>query len=332
MIYITGDTHGVTDFSKLLSPKFSSLSKDDYVIICGDAGILFNPEDCQSIINLYSYLPFTILFVDGNHENFDIINSLPIENWHGGKVHRVSNSVLHLMRGQIFDLEDNKFFTFGGALSFDKKHRKEGQSWWPQEMPTESDYNEAIKNLAAVSNKVDYVISHDCPESLLKELAKYSGKLQHEGIIASDSNKYLEELGKIINFKHWYFAHYHCDITLGKYDCLFNRVIDAKNPEKADPPVSQGKQQSGKKVDEYCPNCHHHCHRDSLRCNRGRVHFSREKMDGGEVAPQDRLLTKLAELKRKYDRSTRKNQALNCFSDCERNILIELLRKIEESL
>lgn len=332
MVYITGDTHGVTDFSKLLSTNLSSLTKDDYVIICGDAGILFRPEESQSIINLYSYLPFTVLFADGNHENFDMLERFPEEVWHGGKVHRLADSVFHLMRGQVFNLDGDKYFVFGGALSFDKRRRKEGESWWRQEMPTQSDYNEAIKNLATVSSKVDYIISHDCPESLLKEIARYSGKLQHEGIVISDSNKYLEEFSKIINFKHWYFAHYHCDITLGKYDCLFNRVIDARNPEKAESPISQEKQQSGTKADGYCLNCHHHCHRDSLRCNRGRMHFSREKKDNGEVAPQDRLLSKLTDLKRKYDKSTRKNQALNCLSDCEINILIELLRKIEESL
>ena len=39
--------------------------------------------------------------------------------WHGGKVHRVRPHVLHLMRGQIFELEDSRFFTMGGAKSHD---------------------------------------------------------------------------------------------------------------------------------------------------------------------------------------------------------------------
>ena len=48
--------------------------------------------------------PFTTLYVDGNHENFDRLYGYPIENWQGGKVHKIRPSVLHLMRGQVFEI------------------------------------------------------------------------------------------------------------------------------------------------------------------------------------------------------------------------------------
>lgn len=163
MILITGDTHGTADFYKLLSNRFKSLTKEDYMIICGDCGILFNPMDAEYMINLYSYLPFTVLFVDGNHENFDLINSFPIELWNGGKIHRISKSVIHLMRGQVFDIGGRTFFTFGGAYSFDKAHRIPGISWWEEEMPKADEKQEGIKNLSRYNNNVDYIISHDCP-------------------------------------------------------------------------------------------------------------------------------------------------------------------------
>jgi len=228
MIYVTGDTHGVRDFYKLLSPELSTLTKEDYVIICGDAGVIFNPREAPYYINLYSYLPFTVLFVDGNHENFDALNSYPEELWCGGKIHRLSNSVFHLMRGQVFTIENTTFLTFGGALSFDKRRRKAGESWWEQEMPTEADYQEALKSLKGVEH-IDYVISHDCPTALMNEVAKYSDKLQHEGIIISKSNEYLEKISKQISFTRWCFAHYHIDRDFGeKYLCLFNRLVQLK--------------------------------------------------------------------------------------------------------
>lgn len=206
MIYVTGDTHGARDFFKLLSPELSKLTKNDYVIICGDAGVIFNAKEAPYFINLYSYLPFTVLFVDGNHENFDVLNSYPEEIWCGGKIHRLSNSVIHLKRGQLYTIENRTFFTFGGALSFDKCRRKEGESWWEQEMPTQCDYNEAVANLQGIEY-VDYVISHDCPTFLMNDVAKYSRKLQDEGVIVSKSNEYLEQISKQTSFKHWYFAH-----------------------------------------------------------------------------------------------------------------------------
>lgn len=93
------DTHGVNDFFKLLSTKLSKLTKEDYLIITGDCGVLFDVVQSPSIINLYSYLPYTVLFVDGNHENFNLLNFIPVSVWNGGKVHKISNSIYHLMRG-----------------------------------------------------------------------------------------------------------------------------------------------------------------------------------------------------------------------------------------
>ena len=63
--------------------------------------------------------PFTTLFVDGNHENFEKLNALPVHIWHGGKVHYVRPHVIHLMRGQVFEIGGLTFFAMGGAASHD---------------------------------------------------------------------------------------------------------------------------------------------------------------------------------------------------------------------
>ena len=121
MIYITGDTHA--DFSKFEEKKFSiqsDMTKNDYVIICGDFGGVWN-YIVESIYEKYwlDNKNFSTLFVDGNQENFTRLYNYPIEEWHGGKVHRIRDSVIHLMRGEIYDIDNKKFFTFGGARSHD---------------------------------------------------------------------------------------------------------------------------------------------------------------------------------------------------------------------
>lgn len=63
--------------------------------------------------------PFTTLFVDGNHENFDRLGAYPVEMWNGGKVHKIKPSIIHLMRGQVFSIAGRKIFTFGGAQGHD---------------------------------------------------------------------------------------------------------------------------------------------------------------------------------------------------------------------
>ena len=48
MIYVTGDTHGQIDISKLFPGSFpdgKGLTRDDYMIICGDfGGVWFGDE------------------------------------------------------------------------------------------------------------------------------------------------------------------------------------------------------------------------------------------------------------------------------------------------
>lgn len=124
MIYITGDTHA--DFSRLEEDKFpiqSDMTKNDYVIICGDFGGVWNyiveSMHEKQWIDWLDNKNFTTLFVDGNHENFERLYKYPVEAWHGGKVHKIRNSVIHLIRGEIYDIDNKKFFTFGGARSHD---------------------------------------------------------------------------------------------------------------------------------------------------------------------------------------------------------------------
>jgi len=121
MIYVTGDTHG--DWMNRLKvdsfPEQKEMTKDDYVIICGDFGIWDNSKRERYNLDWLEDKSFTTLFVSGNHENYDILNSLAVEEWHGGKVNFIRPSVIHLMRGQVFNIEDKTFFTFGGASSHD---------------------------------------------------------------------------------------------------------------------------------------------------------------------------------------------------------------------
>lgn len=227
MIYITGDTHA--DFLRFEENKFSiqsEMTKNDYIIICGDFGGVWN-YIVESIYEKYwldwlNNKNFTTLFVDGNHENFERLYNYPVEEWHGGKVHKIRESVIHLMRGEIFNIDNKKFFTFGGARSHDimdgilnideyekiYEYRKRGAyfrirdySWWDLELPTNEEMKNGIKNLENVNYKVDYIISHCCPTGI-QTLLNPSYKKD----ILTD---YLQKISEKCEFKKWYFGHYH---------------------------------------------------------------------------------------------------------------------------
>ena len=174
-IYITGDTHIPYDVTKLTTkafPEQKKLTKNDYVLICGDfGGVWTGPGGSDDFwLRWFKRKRFTTLFVDGNHENFSLLNQYPVELWNGGKVHRVTDHVIHLMRGQLFTLDGCKIFTMGGGASGDVEFRTEGVSWWPEELPSDEEYEEARRNLDAHGWAIDYVLTHCAPTSIARKI------------------------------------------------------------------------------------------------------------------------------------------------------------------
>lgn len=213
-VYVTGDLHCWVDKKKF---TYCPAKEGDYVIVCGDFGVVFDIVYTQ-LLDWFNHQPWTTLFVDGNHEGFDLLNAYPVDEWNGGKVHYISHKVIHLMRGQVFTIEGKKFFTMGGAKSTDKHLRKEGESWWAAEMPSPMEYEEALNNLDANDNKVDYIITHCAPTEVQKEIAYWYDN--------DELTKFLEIVRQTVKFEHHYFGHYHIDKEIGpKHTCLYDEFI-----------------------------------------------------------------------------------------------------------
>lgn len=225
MIFVTGDLHGNIDIKKLNSHNFpinNELTKNDYVIIAGDFGLIWNDSaEDKYWLDWLHRKNFTTLFVDGNHENHDKLDSMHVSEWNGGKVHFINNSVIHLMRGQVYSIDETKVFIFGGADSIDKGRRTEGRSWWKREMPSNQEYEEGLDNLEKHNWLVDYVISHDCSQSIFEKLM--------DGLWVKNLtpiNKYFEVLEEKLDYKQWYFGHYHDDRQVDpKHRLLYQQII-----------------------------------------------------------------------------------------------------------
>lgn len=261
-VWVTGDTHG--EFSDLFNEgmfaDYANMTRDDYVIICGDFGgvwyerykerlydgkiheelnKMFDYE--ENILNKLETLPYTLLFVDGNHENFNRLYDYPVKQWNGGMVHEIRPNVLHLMRGEIFNLHGKKFFAFGGASSHDvkdgiimkddegnwiktarewsreyKSFRIKDVSWWEQELPTIEERDHGITNLLNNGNEVDFVITHCLPQSVAAVLGR--------GLYMPDYlTGYFDTLIENgMRFNHWYCGHYHVDeVLMSKFHIMY---------------------------------------------------------------------------------------------------------------
>jgi hypothetical protein len=250
VIFITGDCHA--DWSKFSTDSFpeqKEMTRDDYVIVCGDFGVWHSDNTEKWWFRWLSEKNFTLLFVDGNHENFDRLYSdeLEIVDFHGGKAHRICENVYHLMRGYVFELCGKKFFAFGGASSHDiqdgilepsdykstkeltndyNKRTQRGEmlrinhiSWWKQEMPSEDEMKFGLETLRNNGNKVDYIVSHCCPQDV--------ASLFSHGFYKPDKlTDYFNTVARTTEFSKWFFGHYHNNKQiLDKFIMLYEQIV-----------------------------------------------------------------------------------------------------------
>ena len=219
-IFVCGDIHSTLDINKL--DQFierDDLTEKDYLIICGDTGICgFSKEQETATREYLRKLPMTILFADGNHEQFDALNSYSIDEWNAGKVHIIEPGIIHLMRGQVYQIDGKRFFVFGGAYSIDRAYRDLGFTWFEEEIPSQEEYEEAWKNLEACDYEVDYIISHTGPYEVITEL----GYECHDE--ALEQVRFLQQVADCVDFKDWYFGHFHEDVDVENFHCRIDEV------------------------------------------------------------------------------------------------------------
>ncbi|MBQ3133759.1 MAG: metallophosphoesterase [Clostridia bacterium] len=217
MIYITGDLHGeITRLSKL------TLTADDTLIVCGDFGFACHvPAENDFGLAWLARQPYTVLFIDGNHDNHDWLDAMPAEELYGGTVHRVRDNVFHLMRGQVYTIDGYRFFTMGGAASVDKPYRlQNGLPWWERELPNGEELAAAAESLETVDWQVDVVLTHTAPRAAIEALDERPYPPE------APLSDFLDALYADLTFSAWFFGHWHQDRVVGeKLFAIHEQVI-----------------------------------------------------------------------------------------------------------
>jgi hypothetical protein len=224
VIYITGDTHG--EIFRFNSPEMKKLKKGDTLIVCGDFGFIWDGgEKEEKNLQKLGKKKYQILFLDGTHENFDLLNQYPVTEWNGGQVQHISGNLYHLMRGQVYTIEDKKMFVFGGGESEDKHMRIAAEKWWACEMPSIEEMREGVKNLSANNMTVDYIITHEpAPRVTFNVVNPKESMNQLEA--------YFEQLSKQVRYSKWFFGAIHVDrMITAKNFAVFNDVIPVEPPQ-----------------------------------------------------------------------------------------------------
>lgn len=218
----------------------------DFIIILGDFGLIWSNKGDRYYKTEQFHLKnlankrYTTLFIDGNHDNHDKLNSLPLIGKFGGKVGLAYNDkngeIHHLRRGEVYTINGQTFLCLGGAETYNSKEYKEGKNWWKNEALKFKDIKNCLKNLKKYNYKIDYILTHNAPSLVGKELIKkYAKSKDLELLFTSKSeDKHARFFQRLIDkynieFKFWYFGHYHIDdkITLNDktYCGLYNQVL-----------------------------------------------------------------------------------------------------------
>lgn len=203
------------------------LTRSDFLIVAGDFGYPwdFSPEECEEVAWLESR-PYTLLFVDGNHERYDHWAERPYEKWHGGMVQRLSpgSPIRRLCRGEVYDLGGSTVFTMGGATSVDRDWRHPYIDWWPQELPDERNFQQAHERLDAADWQVDYVVTHTCASRMLATTLFPAPSCENPD--TDRLTDFLDELEDRLSYKRWYYGHFHRDMDVDeKHVALYDSIV-----------------------------------------------------------------------------------------------------------
>jgi hypothetical protein len=195
VICITGDMHG--DFDRFRDKNLKKLKKGDFLIVAGDFGFLWDKTIKEDrILRKIGRKRFHTLFIEGCHDNYDLINSYPTEDFCGGTAHHISGRLYHLERGGIFNLAGVRIFAFGGGVTPDVSERSAQNRWWVEEAATEAQIAKTRENLDDHGWQFDAAVTHEAPASI-KEFMAYETNLLNR------MHHFFDEVKNKATYKTW---------------------------------------------------------------------------------------------------------------------------------
>ena len=232
-IFVKGDCHGDFYFLKQWCIN-NNTSKNDYLVLCGDAGINYYLNKAEENLKKeISECPITLICVHGNHEErpknipsykFQYDKKLKCNVWYEEKYPNII-----FPQDGVIEISGHKCLILGGAYSIDKYYRIYGRlPWFPEEQMSNED-KERIFKILEKENSFEYIFSHTAPLIYERELEELfiPGVSQYE--IDKSMEQFLTEVHEKINFKHWFFGHFHDDFDLTeKVTILYKDIVELK--------------------------------------------------------------------------------------------------------
>lgn len=191
VIAFAGDWHSNTDWAQWMIDKAAAAGVQT-IVHTGDFLYRFAPVYLHVLTETLTGHGMNLLFVDGNHEDFDTLYGPQYPIGPDGR-RQITPAIHHLPRGYRWQWGGIRFAACGGGVSVDrdKAHRVPHVSWWPQEEISEQDVAACV-----AGGPADVLISHDCPSGVqIPDLRKTSWRWSRESLAASEAHR--EQLTRV---------------------------------------------------------------------------------------------------------------------------------------
>ncbi len=219
MIFVVGDIHGQHE---VLQKMNRFCTPDDIIIQVGDFSTNVNTKAIYE--QLYPPVVAKVLYIDGNHEDHDLIDTWPKDG-----PYEVAKNLFYVPRGTVLTLEGFRIGFLGGAESIDKYRRnKEGEAktWWAQEGIRQEDVDRLVQNAGGVD--LDVLITHAPPNSAKMGLFPMVDT-EHWGLPSNwtDQSCQLVDVAMVLtNPKKVFCGHMHKSVKINNVQILaINEVV-----------------------------------------------------------------------------------------------------------
>ncbi len=232
MLYVTGDTHG--DLERFKTKEAKQLKKGDILLVCGDFGFVWDgSQQERRQLHWLGSRRYQVLFLDGTHDNLDLLAQYPQEPLYGGLARRVDGNCWYLERGEVYEAQGIRFFVLGGGESQDMDTRIQGETWWPQELPSPQELERARENLRACGDQVDYLFTHE-PSAIVSHF------LEMDATHASPLSAFLDRVSQEVSFTRWYFGSLHLDKPIPpRHQAVYQRILPVGPKQQAPGPLAR---------------------------------------------------------------------------------------------
>ncbi len=215
MIYFLSDNHA-DEFLGDLQDFHPVDKKNNLLILLGDTCLkLASAPKYENFSRWLLSRDYPIAIVDGNHENYAYLNQAREEEWMGGTVNRLAKNIVHLKRGELYQIQGHSFFVFGGCDS--SAGWKAKGLWHEGDLPSSAELEQAYKNLKKANYQVDYILTHKyfCNQCFVCE-----GQPEYE---LFQLNRFIDAN---VTFKRWFSGHRHEDREIDeKHRVVFQKKV-----------------------------------------------------------------------------------------------------------